>query len=263
MTTNRRRLTFVGKTDVGLSVFLVMIVVFIFVLPPLGRVGVIGRFVIDIFFSLLLISGIASVSQRKGVFATAAGIAFIALAFRWTDSFIPLPALQVADYVATIVSVLLFCMIILARVFKEGPITFHRIEGAIAVYLLLGLAWAYAYQLIEYLGPGAFSGAVTVSGGFSSWTYFSFVTLATLGYGDISPVNPAARSLATAEAITGQLYLAVLIARLVSQELFYRQLTPEGRTDSPKGRDDDVPDRGAEQEDPSVGDKPRPSGRRI
>jgi hypothetical protein len=52
--------------------------------------------------------------------------------------------------------------------------------------------------------------------------YFSFVTLATLGYGDISPVHPIARSLAVAEAITGQLYLAILIARLVSQELYYR-----------------------------------------
>lgn len=263
MTTNRRRLTFPGKSDVGLSVFLVMIVVFIFVLPPLGRVGVIGRLVIDIFFSLLLMSGIASVSQHKGVFAAVAGTALIALVFRWTDSFIALPALRVADYLATIISTLLFCTITLARVFQKGPITFRRIEGAIAVYLLLGLAWAYAYQLIAYLSPGAFSGSVTVSGGFSSWTYFSFVTLATLGYGDISPVDPVARSLATAEAITGQLYLAVLIARLVSQELFYRQLTPEGRAGSLKGRDDHVPNRGAGQKDPSVGDNPWPSGRRF
>ena len=108
MTTRRRSLLLL-TTDVGLSVFLVMIVVFIFVLPPLGRVGIIGRsFVIDIFFSLLLISGIASVSERKGVFAAVTGITVIALVFRWTDSFIPLPALQVLDYVATIVSVLLF-----------------------------------------------------------------------------------------------------------------------------------------------------------
>lgn len=219
-----------------------MIVVFIFVIPPLGRVGVIGRLVIDIFFSLLLISGIASVSEHKGIFAAVTGIAVIALVFRWTDSFIPLPTLQVLDCVSTIVSVLLFCTIIITRIFQNGPITFHRIEGAIAVYLLLGLAWAYAYQLIAYLDPVAFSGAVTASGGFSSWTYFSFVTLATLGYGDISPLNPVARSLATAEGITGQLYLAILIARLVSQELFYRQLKAEGGTGAPKGHDGDIPD---------------------
>ena len=209
--------------DAALSVFLVFIVVFIFVLPPLGRVGILSRLVIDIIFSLFLISGIASISERKVVFGTTAGTVAISLAFHWTASFISLPALQVTDYVATIVCVLLFCTTILTHVFKKGPITFHRIQGAVAAYLLLGLAWAYAYQLIAYADPGAFSGAVTASIGFSSWTYFSFVTLATLGYGDISPVHPVARSLATSEAITGQLYLAILIARLVSQELFRRQ----------------------------------------
>ncbi len=223
MAIKKRPVSFITSTEVGLSVFLAMIVVFTFILPPLGRIGLAGRLVIDIFFSLLLISGIASLSESKASFLTGAGITVVALVLRWTDHLFPLPALQVADYLATIACVLLFCLIILARVFKSGPVTFRRIEGAIAVYLLLGLAWAYAYQLLEYTDPGSFSGAVTQSGGFSSWTYFSFVTLATLGYGDIAPVHPVARSLATAEAITGQLYLAILIARLVSQELFHRQ----------------------------------------
>jgi hypothetical protein len=117
---------------------------------------------------------------------------------------------------------------------KKGPITAYRIQGAIAVYLLLGLAWAHTYDLIEYLSPGAFTGTITDSARFSSWMYFSFVTLATLGYGDITPMHPVARSLAVAEAITGQLYLAILIARLVSQELYYRA-SKEGDTtiDSP------------------------------
>ena len=75
---------------------------------------------------------------------------------------------------------------------------------------------------------------VTDGGRFSSWTYFSLVTLATLGYGDIAPVHPVARSLVTAETITGQLYLAILIARLVSQELYYRQITTDGIPDSPR-----------------------------
>ncbi|MHB8110874.1 MAG: ion channel [Syntrophorhabdaceae bacterium] len=224
----QRALRFLRTTDVGLSVFLVMIVVFVFVLPPFGLVGIFGRVVIDIFFSLMLISGVTSVSERKIISAIVTGITVIALVFRWTGSFVTLPALQVLDYVATTVVILLFCMVILIRVLKPGPITFRRIEGAVAVYLLLGLVWAYAYELIAHSDPGAFSGAVAVSGSFSSWAYFSFVTLATLGYGDISPVHPVARSLATAEAITGQLYLAILIARLVSQELYKRQQKPEG-----------------------------------
>jgi hypothetical protein len=223
MRPDRKPLPFHRKSDVSLSVFLVMIVAFIFILPPLGRIGIMGRLVIDIFFSLLLISGVASIVERRVVFAIVTLIVVIALAFRWTDSFFPLSIFQMLDCVATIVCILLFFVIILSHVLKKGPITIQRIEGAVAAYLLLGLAWAYAYQLIVYSDPGAFSGAVIDSAGFSSWTYFSFVTLATLGYGDIAPVHPVARSLATAEAITGQLYLAILIARLVSQELFHRQ----------------------------------------
>jgi len=209
-------------TDRGLSIFLIMIVLVVFIVPPLGSLGITGRLVIDIFFSLLLISGIASMSGRKKVFVIVSGIAIIALIVRWIDSFFALPALDVLNYLATITCTVLFCIVILARVLMKGPITFRRIQGAIAVYLLLGLAWAHAYELIEYLGPGSFTGAFRDAGRFSSWMYFSFVTLATLGYGDIAPVHPAARSLAVAEAITGQLYLAILIARLVSQELYYR-----------------------------------------
>ena len=209
-------------TDQGLSLFLIMIVVVVFILPPLGSLGIFGRFIVDIFFSLLLISGIASMSGQGKAFIIITGIAVIALVFRWTDSLIPSPTLYILNYIATITSAILFCMVILARVLKKGPITFHRIEGAIAVYLLLGLTWSNAFELVEYLNPGSFTGALTGSGRFSSWMYFSFVTLATLGYGDIAPVHPVARSLAVAEAITGQLYLAILIARLVSQELYYR-----------------------------------------
>jgi hypothetical protein len=214
------------STDRGLSIFLIMIVLIVFVLPPLGTLGIVGRFMVDTFFSILLISGIASLSERhKGVFVAVGGMVALTLIFRWTDSFEPSLYLDILDYLSTIISVVMFCIVILAQVLKKGPITFRRIQGAIAVYLLLGLAWAHAYELIEFLNPGAFSGAVTNLGRFSSWTYFSFVTLATLGYGDIAPVHPIARSLATAEAITGQLYLAILIARLVSQELIHREGT--------------------------------------
>jgi hypothetical protein len=214
-------------TDHGLSIFLVMIVVVVFVLPSLASFGITSRLFFDIFFSLLLISGIASMSRRRGVFITLAGISVVALAVRWIDSFNASTLLDVLNYLATIMAIILFSLVVLSQVLRKGPITAHRIQGAIAVYLLLGLAWAHTYELIEYLSPGAFNGAITDSARFSSWVYFSFVTLATLGYGDISPLHPVARSLAVAEAITGQLYLAILIARLVSQQLFYRESREE------------------------------------
>ena len=224
-------------TDSGLSIFLVMIVVIVFVLPSLVSLGVTGRLLFDIFFSLLLVSGIASMSGRRRVLITLTVISIVALAIRWIDSFNTSYLLDVLNYLSTITATILFSTVVLSQVVKKGPITIHRIEGAIAVYLLLGLAYAHTYELIEYLSPGAFTGAVTASSRFSSWMYFSFVTLASLGYGDIAPVHPVARSLAVSEAITGQLYLAILIARLVSQELYYR-VSQEGDATKNSPRDE-------------------------
>jgi voltage-gated potassium channel Kch len=92
----------------------------------------------------------------------------------------------------------------------------HRIQGAVAAYLLLGLSWALAYELVALRVGQAFSGAGLGAAERTSFIYFSFVTLTTVGYGDITPVHPVARSLAVAEALTGQLYPAILLARLVS-----------------------------------------------
>jgi Ion channel len=109
--------------------------------------------------------------------------------------------------------------VLLAQVFRAGPVNSYRVQGAIAVYLLFGAGWAHAYHLTAILHPGSFNAP---SGNMSTpldWTYFSFVTLSTLGYGDITPVHPIARVLAAGEALAGQLYLAVLIARLVAMEV--------------------------------------------
>lgn len=101
--------------------------------------------------------------------------------------------------------------------FMEGPVDGNRILGAIAVYLLIGLIWALAYSAVNELEPGAFNG--TEPGewrqNFAELVYFSFVSLTTLGYGDISPNTPFTRFLVYLEAIFGQLYLAIMIAGLV------------------------------------------------
>ena len=109
-------------------------------------------------------------------------------------------------------------------VYAPGRITFRRLQGALVLYLNLGTIFASAYHLIWDLSPGAFAhlGADTPGRGPSQLAvmlYFSFTTLTTTGFGDIVPVNPFARSLATLEAIVGQLYLATTVARLVTLEL--------------------------------------------
>jgi voltage-gated potassium channel len=95
----------------------------------------------------------------------------------------------------------------------------ERLSAALSAYLLVGHCFGIAYYQVEQLRPGSFAigGAPTQLSQLDLQTavYFSFVTLATLGYGDISPLTPTARGIAVSEAILGQLYLAVLVARLV------------------------------------------------
>ena len=114
-------------------------------------------------------------------------------------------------------------VLIVKSLFSALTLTFDSILGAVCGYLFLGLGWAVVYAMIEGFRPGSFEiGPKLVTGGEVArplpqvLTYFSFVTLTTVGYGDISPVSPATRTLAWMEAITGQFYLAVIVAGLVS-----------------------------------------------
>ena len=98
--------------------------------------------------------------------------------------------------------------------------TGHRLRGAIVVYLLLGAVWALPYQMVALTIPGAFRFPEDFAGSPDALRrlliYFSYITLTTTGYGDITPVHPVARLLVMFEAMVGQLYLAVTLARLVS-----------------------------------------------
>jgi hypothetical protein len=103
---------------------------------------------------------------------------------------------------------------LLAGVLAEGRVDAERICAALCVYLLAGIGFGGVFAALETLDPGSLVGAGSID--LDEAAYFSFVTLATLGYGDITPATSATRALAVLEAVFGQLYLAVLIARLVS-----------------------------------------------
>ena len=120
----------------------------------------------------------------------------------------------------TLAAIVVIAMVLLRQVLiREGPVTHWRIQGAIAVYLLFGMGYSHAYHLAELFNPGSFSSSIGPMSNISDWAYYSFVTLTTVGYGDITAVRPVARSLSIGEALTGQLYLAVLVARLVAMEV--------------------------------------------
>ena len=115
----------------------------------------------------------------------------------------------------------------LRQVVVGTEINANRLVGAICVYLMLGVIWALAYSLVELAVPGSFGGVAAGqdAGWDSEWLYFSFVTLTTLGYGDILPLSALARALAYMEAVTGQFYVAILVAGLVSAYISDRRST--------------------------------------
>lgn len=119
--------------------------------------------------------------------------------------------------------ILLFCFYLWAiwlagrQVLFSGTVDMNRIVGAICIYLLMGLIWTLMYLFIAQAIPGAFNGVEQMVwyDNFADVAYYSYVTLTTLGYGDISPVAPIARFLVYMEAVVGVFYMAILVASLI------------------------------------------------
>jgi voltage-gated potassium channel len=131
-----------------------------------------------------------------------------------------------------------FCVSILGYVLHSGRVTSDKIFATICVYLLVGFVWTYAYALLDEVQPGSFAASTETGrndyvGRIMQLRYFSFATLTTLGYGDILPRSPTARTMAVLETVMGQIYLAVLVARLVGLHIVH------GNADRP--RDEDRP----------------------
>lgn len=110
-------------------------------------------------------------------------------------------------------------LIFLHRIFSETTVTIDSIQGGIAIYFLSGVFWAFLYQTLLLFDPDAILFSDHVLGAFSDLIYFSFITMTTLGYGDIMPISRMAKNMAVLEAVWGQTYLAVLVARLVGLHL--------------------------------------------
>jgi hypothetical protein len=127
--------------------------------------------------------------------------------------------LEVTRHLTTIVFLLWVCFLLLRNIIvRSHAVTADLILGAINVYLMMGVAFAFLFGLVEVLQPGSFSGldqTMATDPSALPFLYFSFITMTTLGYGDVTPLSSYAMTTAYLEALFGQLYLAILIARLV------------------------------------------------
>ena len=196
--------------------FLIIFMVALIVLGPFMQ-GFIGlRLFMEVFFSIIFIATIYAVSQKRLHIIIAAILLIPALLAVWTPDIPRHNILLTIGYLCGLI-VLAFAIIsILKYLFAEETVTRQTISAAVAVYLLIALMWTFIYRLIENLYPGSFAVAHdNLHTAENIYLYFSLVTITTLGYGDITPIGSQAIALSVLEAITGQIYLVVVVAWFV------------------------------------------------
>ena len=202
---------------IGRFGFLLISILLLFVLRPflVGYVSL--KILTDIFIFAIVVSVIYAVSQQKRVLVIALAIAVPMFVLNWSYYFVHIAAIRLmADGISAVFTAYATIMI-LSYVFSEKKITAEVIFAAISGFFMIGLMWAFIFSALEFILPGSFQYPQVGGDRLTSATYYSFVTLTTLGYGDITPVSAPARSFSLLEAVTGQLYIAILIAGLVGK----------------------------------------------
>ena len=209
-------------SDPLLTVLTLMLSFLLFVLGPMQAAGVVTGQHFGYFFGVVLLPAAFLYSRNLYVagpiaIAIALVVAAALLDFEQsarTDLYL--------DSTAWLVAGLTLSVVVARAVFAPGRVTYHRVVGAVLLYLIIGLTFVALYGFVALAVPNAFTNLPTLQGDFAiagNLIYFSFATLTTTGYGDIAPLHPYARSLANVEAIIGQIYPATLLARLVTLEL--------------------------------------------
>lgn len=170
--------------------------------------------------SLVILSGLLSMQRERILLGIALLLGVPILISRWVSLLLPTIPYNLIQVLIPILFFVFFTGFLLRCVVMCDEVTSDVIAGALSVYLFLGLTWSLIYQGLAMVNPAAFSvGSAIASTGpldMTDFLYYSFITLATVGYGDITPVAPVAQSFAYAEAVTGVIYIAVLVSRLVS-----------------------------------------------
>lgn len=201
---------------IGRFLFLLISITLTLVLRPFLEDFVGMSLLVDIFFTLIIMSGIYASLRKKSMFYVALVIALPALAAHWASY---IPRIPSTFLVGEIFGALFYTFLvatILSYLFTEKEITVDVIAGAVCVYLLIGLMWASFFTVLDSFQPGSFKTSGDTNPDSAVLTYYSFVTLTTLGYGDIAPITAQARALTVLEAVAGPIYLAILVARLMA-----------------------------------------------
>ena len=210
-----------GRYTVLLFVVLLMIVG-----EPIFAAHRLAQGLASVSMSLVLLAALYTLNLSPAYFTIGLLVMVPAIVTRWALHWYHTPELEL--FAASSASAFIFITVVglVREIFSVKRVTLDTISAAICAYLLMGLAWAFLFAVVAMEHPGSFSRVLLVHSQASpmfmslhNFFYYSFVCLTTTGFGDIAPTSDAARALSILESVTGQMYLAILIARLVSLEV--------------------------------------------
>ena len=193
----------------------------LFVFRPYDR-GVVYQGVWKLILTAVLVSAIFNCKHSKKIQTAVTVLAVPVILFSWTNLFIQTDIIFVLKAIFTVLFMVVCTGSIVHDVVLRARVTFETLRGVICAYFMVAFVFAYAYYLIEYLQPGSIHIAnrdVTVfaySQYLSEMLYFSFITLLTIGFGDIVAVSDIGQTIVVIEGLIGQFYIAILVAKLVS-----------------------------------------------
>jgi len=204
------------------AVFLSSVVITVFIIPVFPLTF--QKVLYDFSFTLIFLLGFLNSERRHPAFLP---ISICAVVLLWISGYLELPVLFSISYSLNILFFGFVIIGLIRHLIRSKTVTIKIIMEAIIIYLLIGLIFAMIISLLDHYDPRAFSfpnrtDTVTV-GHLSDFIYFTFITLSTTGFGDILPIEPYARSLTIFISITGQMYMAIIIAMLVGKYAVSRQ----------------------------------------
>ena len=194
------------------------LLVFLVVMPIAEDLGIIStRHMRVLMFSSLLAFGVWGLRGFGRIFPVAIGLAAAGIVLSILTVATPGDSYSFSSLAASAGVIVVAVWCVGTVVFTSQEITANRVVGAVTLYLLFGVLWAIIYAVIERANPGSFAGVTEplTQGWSTDWLYFSFVTMTTLGYGDVTPISATARTFAYLQAVFGQFYIAILVAGLV------------------------------------------------
>ena len=199
---------------------LLILILSLLVLTPFLDEFIETRILMDVFLTAIFIFIIYSIRLKRSQAIIASVLVLPLIVATWSIYFVEIKSLSLLTRIFGVLFFAYAAINILRIVAKSENVTSETIFAAIVAYLLIALMWAFLYMILERVSPGSFSFPEKGFRGESMrFEYFSFITITTLGYGDITPVTDKATALALIEAVVGQIYLVVLVAWLVGMHV--------------------------------------------